>query len=237
MTVRLAVATIVGALGLGARAAAQSEADLTHGGTASWARLKTGVSTWDRGIANDNALIAMLDSFLSLDLAPAAVGASADSVEELARYPVLLANELDRLSGPQADHLVEYLRRGGFLLLDVPLSIPSEAARERFAAGQLSVLTARIPKLRTVPLKDNDTACTFYFSVPDDPEPVHASVRALYDGDRLVGFLSFSWFQTASLAQHSARAAPTNDLMANLYLFAMLALRNRSYSAPRAVRY
>jgi hypothetical protein len=167
----------------------------------------------------------------SLDIAESYQSADAGSLEELCAHPFLFAESVAPLSQADGAAVAEYLRRGGFLLIDACVSVAINPNAEAYLADQVAVLSRHLPALRVVVLEPEHEVFSIYFKLSRFPPQTRSGsnpkwangstepLRALYLGQRMVGVISLSGFQ-CGLVQNSN---PTDviRMVTNIYIYAM----------------
>lgn len=206
----------------------------THGGTVAWARLKTQDPGWQRNIKADLQLLAFMRRYTSLDIDPKPEVADPDDLDELCAFPFIFAEGLGPLTAQQRRNLTEYLRRGGFLLVDTPSDRPA-AETAAFVARQLAALRSGFPAARDEVLPRDDVVNALFFRLGPPPS-AGTALHGIYDGSRLLAIVSVSPFQGVERTRDSHPLSTffwTQKLMTNLYVYALVAERDERYAPPR----
>ena len=115
--VKLAGAVL--ALGVTPTLAFESSFDQLRGDRVGWARLKTSSPHWMRHSGSDPVLMNFFRGQTTLNIDPAWYSADVNRLDELCKYPFLFSQGVGVVREPAArNNLAEYVRRGGFLLVD-----------------------------------------------------------------------------------------------------------------------
>jgi hypothetical protein len=203
-------------------------ADRFRGGRVEWARLATRDDQWARHEGGDEKLLAMMREHSSLDIQPAWVPANAGKLENLCVFPFLFSNTIAPLSDNENRNLAEYLRRGGFLLIDACRNREVTPSTDRFLQAQLAQFKKQFPDLRVVSLEPAHEIFSVYFKMTEFPpwrktdkfEPL----RAIYAGDRMIALISLVGFHCGW--DGAGRTGQTNaadcvQMVTNIYVYAM----------------
>lgn len=192
-----------------------------------WARLKSGSPHWSRHSAADGAVLRMMRQQTALAMHPVVHSADAERVDELCTFPFVFADSVAELSEAGRRNLAEYLRRGGFILIDACRNKQINPDIEAFWKAQVATLANEFPRLRVSRLAPTHEVFSVHFRMmqfppyrhSDGPEPL----RALYDGDRMVGMISLNGFQCgwAGYGDAENNAADCVQMVANIYIYAM----------------
>ncbi len=211
--------------------AATPPGDQLRGGKVEWARLKTSNPYWNRHSERDVHVLTVMRSNTSLNIGDTWHSASAGDLGELCAYPFIFAESIASLSNAEGTNVAEYLRRGGFLLIDACVAVSINPDAGAFLAAQTKVLARQFPQLRVAPLGPEHEVFSIYFKMTKFPpqtrsgsnprwangstEPLHG----MFVGDRMVAVVSLSGFQ-CGLVQNSK---PTDvvQMVTNIYLYAM----------------
>jgi hypothetical protein len=211
----------------GSTAAAETAAT-ARGGKVEWARLVAG-SQWNRHVTGDDQLLQFLRQNTSLGIDATWHAANPAQLESLSKYPFIFSTGLAGLSESERRNVGEYLRRGGFLLIDACSNKNINPDMSKFVQDHVTTLRAEFPDLRVTVLPADHEVFTLYFRIRERPpqarqgpaEPVRP-LHACYAGDRLVAMISISSLQ-CGWSGIGRMATPTEfrEMIANIYVSAM----------------
>ncbi len=204
-----------------------------RGGKVEWARLKTSGQHWKRHADFDLNLLQFIRDHTSLNIERVWYSASATKLDELCSYPFLFTDNLQRLSSPEERRNVgEYLRRGGFILIDACVNTQINPNPDLFMRAQLDVLRAEFPDLRSEPLPSDHQIFSIYFKMAQFPPQTRPGnswsdgptrpLRLLVSGDRVIGVLTLSGLQCGWAGFASAGVGTQcMQMMTNIYIYAI----------------
>jgi len=204
--------------------------DRFRGGKVEWARLKHSGEYWDRHAESDDALLSFIRSNTTLNIDSVWHAAPASDLAVMTEYPFLFADTLDFLNPAEQRNLAEYLRRGGFILIDMCGNVKINSPPEHFLSDHLQILRAMFPDFRCEELTPKHEVFSIYFKMTEFPpqsrpgtsllEGFTNPLRLLYAGDRVIGILSLSGLQCGwSGADHAPRSYMM--MVTNIYLYAI----------------
>jgi hypothetical protein len=214
--------------GWGAQAEAAAPPDRARGGKVEWARLISGAH-WNRHIAGDDELLQFLRKNTSLDIDATWHSAHPANLESLSKYPFIFSAGLYSLSAAERHNVGEYLRRGGFLLIDACSNSGINPDRPKFVRDHIGILRSEFPDLRVTVLPTEHEIFTIYFRIRERPpqartthaEPVYP-LYACYSGDRLLSMISISCLQCGwSGIGRLASPNEFREMVTNIYVYAM----------------
>ena len=227
----LIVALLAGAAG---RAAVPMER--FRGGKVEWTRLQTSDQYWNRHSNGDGILLSLMRMNTSLNIARIWHAVRADDLEALAAYPFVYAADVSVVSDEEAQNLVEYLKRGGFLFVDCCINKSINKDPRIFLQRQTDLLTRHWPEVRVVELEPKHEVYSIYFRFENGP-PMTREVGSwsmkenfplwtIMVGDRVVGMISLSGLQCAWSGVGVGNGYPDQPIEAmkmatNIYLYAM----------------
>jgi hypothetical protein len=207
-----------------------------RGGKVEWTRLDTGTPYWDRHSENDQALLGLMRKYSSLNISHEWKSTRADDLAELCTYPFVYSDNIAPLSEKAARNLTEYLRRGGFLLVDSCGNYQINPDPRRFFDAQIKLLRKYIPELRVVELAPEHEVFSIYFKMKEFPPRARPGdggswldvnptfpLRAVFSGERMIAIIGLNGFQCA-WSFHSANVRVASDCMqmvTNIYIYAM----------------
>ncbi|MEP6663596.1 MAG: DUF4159 domain-containing protein, partial [Verrucomicrobiota bacterium] len=130
---------------------AQAQDDL-RGDRVGWARLKTPSPWWNRHAHKDPILTQFLHDNTSLNIDPTWYNADVENLPQMCAYPLLFSQGIDMVrSGSARTNLAEYVRRGGFLLIDACINEEVTPDPDVFLARQTQLLAKILPEARVIP--------------------------------------------------------------------------------------
>ncbi len=212
-------------------------ADELRGERVGWARLKTPSDYWRRHATGDPVLMRFIRENTSLNIDPTWYVADIDQLNELCAYPLVFSQGIDAVErmGSRAN-LAEYIRRGGFLLIDCCINVTITPDPDDFLQQQIRTLAATIPEARVVALPSTHDIYRCYFQIPGG-KPPHTFNENVYDpafakhglygiqiGSRLVGIISLSGLQCGwdGMPAPPGNAVACMKMLVNIYVYAML---------------
>jgi hypothetical protein len=216
--------------------AAADEPDKLRAERVGWARLKTPTEYWLRHAEGDPSLARFIRDNTSLNIDPAWYVADVERLEEMCAYPLLFAQSIvvvDSSAGKA--HLAEYVRRGGFLLIDACCNRGINPSPDLFLQNHIRRLSEILPEARVAALPSNHEIYRCFFKISGgpphtydqnvfDPERAKHGLYAIQIGHRTAGIITLSGLQCG----WSRQAAPAGHdvlcmrMLVNIYIFAML---------------
>jgi hypothetical protein len=212
------------------------ELDNLRGERVGWARLRTPSLHWMRHARSDPTLMEFLRSNTSLNIDPTWYVADCDSLAEMCTYPLLFSQGLGSIdTAAGKSNVAEYLRRGGFLLIDACINHQITPDPDAFLLRQADFLADVLPEARVAALPSTHNIYRCYFQIPGG-RPPHTFDGAMYDprwakhglygiflGQRLAGVVSLSGLQCG---WDRMPAEPGHDvacmrMLVNIYVYAM----------------
>jgi hypothetical protein len=196
-----------------------------------WARLKTGSPYWNRHSERDVHVLRLMRAETSLEIGEAWHPARASSPEELSQHPFIFSENLATLAEAEIENVAEYLRRGGFLLIDACVAVSINPDAQKFLEAQVKMLSRKLPELRVEVLQPEHEIFSVYFKLSKFPPQTRSGsnprwangstepLRAVYLGDRMIAVISLSGFQ-CGLVQNS-NPADVIRMVTNIYIYVM----------------
>jgi hypothetical protein len=196
-----------------------------RGGRFEWARLETSERYWDRHLDTDPSVIAYLRRSTSLNIDPKVHVAKATSLDELRRYPLIFCKDISVFTPAERRNFGEYLRRGGFILIDACRNEGINPNPQAFLRAQLKMLSQEFPDLKAAQLAPSHEVFSIFFKMkafpparPQYPSPMYA----LFVGERIVGFVALNGFMCAAQGIEGAGiAVDSTEMMVNIYIYAL----------------
>jgi hypothetical protein len=210
---------------------AATPGDRTLVGRVEWARLKTDSPYWNRHSERDVQVLRLMRTETSLEISDTWHSASANSLEELSVHPFIFAESVAPLSDPEIDKVAEYLRRGGFLLIDACVAVSINPDAQKFLDAQVKSLSRELQGLRVEALKPNHEVFSIYFKMTKSPPQTRSGtnprwangstepLRGIYLGERMIGVISLSGFQCGF--GQNPNPPEVIRMVTNIYIYAM----------------
>jgi hypothetical protein len=219
--------------------ASQSEA--LRGDRVGWARLKTPSQWWKRHAETDPVLMQFLREKTSLNLDAQWREADVEDLDQLCAYPLLFSQGVETIqSNTGRTNLAEYIRRGGFLLIDACIDDRVTPDPNVFFDRQKLWLAEVLPEARVLAIPSDHKIYRCYFEIPegkpphthtfwskrDDPRWTHHGLYEIKIGSRTVGVITLSglqcgWARVGSPPPYGHDIACMRMLV-NIYVYAML---------------
>ena len=204
--------------------------DRFRGGKVEWARLQHSGAYWDRHAESDDALLSFIRSNTTLNIESVWHSAPASDLAAMTEYPFLFVDTLDYLTQAEQRNLAEYLRRGGFILIDACVNRDINRSPEAFLRDHLSILKAMFPDFRCEELSPKHEVFSIYFKMKEYPPQARPGnswsdgptnpLRLLYAGNRVIGIMSISGLQCVwSGIGHNE--VSSMEMVTNIYLYAI----------------
>jgi hypothetical protein len=202
-----------------------------------WARLKTSSPYWMRHADGDPVLMQFLRDYTSLNIDPRWYVADVENLEQLCAYPFLFSQGIHTVDSARGEHnLAEYIRRGGFLLVDCCINAGITPDPDEFLLQQTRKVAEILPEARVAQLSSSHAIYNCFFPIPEG-KPPHTFNANIYDprfakhglygifiGTRMAGIISVSGLQCG---WDRMIAPPGHDIacmrmLVNIYIYAML---------------
>lgn len=209
-------------------------ADEPRGGRVGWARLNTGSTYWQRHATHDRVLSDFIRAQTSLNMDPEWQAADPADLSQLCQYPLLFTNDLrDVRDEFRRGHLQEYVRRGGFLIVDACTNPTVTGDPDAFLAQHRKLMDGLVAGAEVRMLPENHEIYRCYFAMRETPP--HAFMHKTYDPkwakhglygvfskDRMVAIITLAglqcgWAQTMP-AGHDLEAM---KMLVNIYVYVM----------------
>lgn len=215
---------------------AAPDVEIFRGGKVEWTRLETSDPYWNRHSDGDGRLLRLLRDNTSLNIGNMWHSVRASDLDSLCAYPFVYAADVSVLSEQQGKNLAEYLKRGGFLLVDCCINKAINKDPRAFLERQVALLTRYWPELRLVELESQHPVFSIYFRFENGPPMTRElgswsmtenfPLWSLMDGDQIVGMISLSGLQCAWSGVGYGRGRDEQPIEAmkmatNIYLYAM----------------
>ena len=211
--------------------------DKLRGEHVGWARLKTSSEYWRRHATGDPVLMRFLRENTSLNLDPKWYVADIDKLDQLCAFPLLFSQSIGTVRNPmEKANLAEYIRRGGFLLIDCCINVNITPDADEFLQEQVRTLAEVLPEAHVVALPPTHDIYGCYFQIPGG-RPPHTFNANIYDpafarhglygieiGSRMAGIISLSGLQCGwdGMIAPPGHSADCMRMLVNIYVYAML---------------
>lgn len=205
-----------------------------RGGRVGWARIITSSTAWRRHAESDPHLTQFIRGQTSLNIDPTWYSADPDSIDQLTSYPLLYTNNLTDVTRPaHQKNLSEYLRRGGFILIDACINPGITPSPDAFLTQHIALMKLIAPEAEVRELPKDHDVYRQYFTVKDTPPHTymndvfdrrwsHHGLYGVFDHGRMISLITLSGLQ-CSWSSHPDRAAATEcmKMIVNIYVYAM----------------
>jgi hypothetical protein len=215
--------------------------DDLRGDRVGWARLKTPSPQWKRHAGSDPVLMKFFRDETTLNIDPAWYAADVASLQELCKYPFLFSQGVGMVTSPASGNLAEYIRRGGFLLIDACHDIHVTPDFDEFLRQQFAFFAAALPEAQVVELPATHEIYRCRFQIPGG-QPPHTFFHDIYDarkaahglyglmiGARMAGVISVCGWQCGwdHVTENPSPSPPGTDvvcmrMLVNVYIYAMM---------------
>ncbi len=201
-----------------------------------WARLKTPSPEWKRHSRSDPVLMRFLSDATSLNIDPTWYEADIQDLDKLCQFPLVFSQGIGMVHDPQSrTNLAEYLRRGGFLLIDCCINKAITPDPDSFIADQARVLTDILPGVRVRELPKTHPIYHCFFDIPGG-RPPHTYHDAIFNprfarhglvgiefNNRMVGLISVSGLQCGwdRMVAPNGHDVTCMQMLLNIYIHAM----------------
>lgn len=212
--------------------------DNLRGDRVGWARLKTPGEHWMRHATGDPTLMRFLREQTTLNIDPTWYVADVQSLDQMCGYPLLFSQSLVVIKETSArTHLVEYMKRGGFMLVDACCNLNVTPDHDAFLAEHVAFLKEVLPAAKVVLLPPEHEVYRCRFQMPAG-HPPHSFFRNEFDarkarhglygimlGERMVGIISLSGLQCGwspmGVTPPPGQLEACMKMLVNIYIYAM----------------
>ena len=216
--------------------------DSLRGDRVGWARLKPPRPAWRRHAGSDPILTKFFRDETTLNIDPVWYVAGADELGELCRYPLVFSQGVAFVSGALGrGNLAEYIRRGGFVLVDACHDAHVTPDYEQFLRDQIAFYAAVLPESQVVTLPPTHDVYRCHFQIPDghpphtfngnvyDPRKASHGLYGVMIGSRLAGIIGLCGWQCGwdHVTEHPSPSPAGTDvacmqMVVNIYIYAMM---------------
>lgn len=203
-----------------------------------WARLKVPgpLNVWRRHAEADPVLAHFLHTQTTLNIDQTWYFADVENLEEMVAYPLLFAQSIaDVTTAGGKSNMAEYVRRGGFLLIDQCCNRGINPDDSAYLLAQQQMLAEILPEARVELLPNDHEIYRACFEIKGGPPHTYfnniwdeeRSKRGLYGimiGDRMAGVITLSGLQCgwAGMIAPAGHDVKSMKMAMNIYIYAML---------------
>ena len=207
-----------------------------RGDIVGWTRLKTSSPWWQRHSRSDPELMRFIREQTTLNLDPQWYSADVENLAEMSKYPLLFSQSIQMVKDvPGQGNLAEYVRRGGFLLVDACCNRDINPDFDVFLRQHIDALAALLPEAQVRELPSNHDVYRCFFPIPDG-HPPHTFYSNVYDpnkarhglysvmiGSRMAGLISLSGLQCGwdHMVAPAGNDVACMRMLVNIYIYAM----------------
>jgi hypothetical protein len=189
---------------------------------------------WRRHAEFDYRLSNFIREQSGLNIDPEWQSANPADLKQLCAYPILFTNNLTDVKAPeQLANLQEYLRRGGFIIIDVCINTNVTRDPDAFLAAHTALMRSLAPGATIRMLAPDHPIYRVYFSMRDTPP--HSFMSSIYDpkwarhglygvfeGERMISLISLSGLQCGwANTQPAGVDLESMRMLVNIYVYAM----------------
>ncbi len=197
-----------------------------------WARLKTPSEVWKRHADADPLLMRFFRDQTTLNIDSTWYSADVERLDEMCAYPLLFAQSLAPITSRHAiTNLGEYMRRGGFLLIDACINPNLRGDCDLFVLNQKRVLLEALPSLRFAEVPHDHELYRCFFRFPNgvphtaiESDWDHGELIGAYQGTRMVAVITTSGLQCgwAGMRPTAGHREECMRMLVNIYIYAMM---------------
>lgn len=216
--------------------------DELRGDRVGWARLKTTSPHWRRHSGSDPVLMQFFRDATTLNIDPTWYVADANDMADLCKYPFLFSQAVGVIIEQAGrSNVAEYIRRGGFLLIDACHDSSVNTDFDEFLRQQIEFFATALPEAQVVPLPTTHEIYRCRFEIPGGRAP-HTFMMDIYDarkarhglygvmiGSRMASIISVCGLQCGwdHVTEHPSLSPPGTDqacmrMLVNIYTYAMM---------------
>lgn len=216
--------------------------DHLRGDRVGWARLKTPSPQWRRHAGSDPILTNFFRDQTTLNIDSVWYVADADDLSQLCKYPFLFSQGVAAITGPLGrGNLAEYIRRGGFVLVDACHDSHVTPDFDQFLRDQINFYSAVLPEAKVVSLPTTHDVYRCHFQIPDgkpphtfmgnvyDPQKARHGLYGVMSGSRMVGIVGLCGWQCGwDHVTENGMTVPAGldvscmQMVVNIYIYAMM---------------
>jgi hypothetical protein len=206
-----------------------------------WARLKTPSTQWKRHAVADPILTKYFRDQTTLNIDSTWYVADANDLGELCKYPLLFSQGVGVITDPRGrSNIAEYIRRGGFVLVDGCHDSGVTPDFDAFVRQQIAFYAAVLPEAKIGPLPATHDIFRCHFQMPGG-QPPRTYMAGVYDakqaahglygvmiGARMAGLIGVCGWQCGWDHVEYPGVQPAEmdvlcmRMVVNIYVYAML---------------
>jgi hypothetical protein len=158
--------------------------DSLRGDRVGWARLKTPSPHWMRHSGSDSLLTTFFKEQTTLNIDPAWYVADVNNLSEMCQYPFLFSQGIQMVTDAAArNNVAEYIRRGGFLLLDACCHREVTPSFDDFILQNRRFFASILPDSQSDLLPPTHDLYRCHFQIPNG-HPPHTFMAGVYDAEK-----------------------------------------------------
>lgn len=208
-----------------------------RGSQIEWTRLQTTDGYWNRHTKGDLELLKLMREYTSLSIGSEWHSASATDLAALCRAPFIFAADISPLKREEIKNLAEYVKRGGFLMIDACINPTINQDPRAFFKQQVALLASQLPALKAFALNPQHEIYSVYFKITDGAPITRAPgswsynakfpLYALQLEDRIVCIISLhglqcAWDGSGPKAGFPEQPKNAMKMATNVYIYAMM---------------
>jgi hypothetical protein len=211
--------------------------DKLRGDVVGWARLKTNSPVWERHSRSDPELMRFFQEQTTLNIDPKWFAAGVENLGEMCKYPLLFSQSIQMVRDESGrSNLAEYMRRGGFLLVDACCNHNYNPDFNVFLHDHIEALGVILPEAKVQALPSDHDIYRCHFQIPNghpphtfdgniyNPNKARLGLHGVTIGARMAGIVSMSglqcgWDHMIAPAGHDVACM---RMLVNIYIYAMM---------------
>lgn len=210
--------------------------DNLRGDRVGWARLKTASPVWLRHSTGDPDLMRFFREQTTFNIDQKWYTADVENLDEMCKFPLLFSQSIQMVQAAASrSNLAEYVRRGGFLLVDACCNLEINPSFDDFFKQHSEALVVILPEARLQMLPPSHDIYRCFFQIPNG-RPPHTFFKNIYDphkaqfglygvmiGSRMAGLISLSGLQCGwdHMSAPPGHPEACMRMLVNIYIYAM----------------
>jgi hypothetical protein len=216
-----------------------AEVDKLRADRVGWARLKTPSQWWNRHASGDPTLMNFFRDSTSLDIDPTWYVADVQNLGEMCQYPLLFSQGVGLIQDAASrGNVREFIRRGGFLLIDACCNRSVTPDDDEFLQQQTEFFASVLPEARVVALPAEHAIFRCYYEITGHHPPhtfqgnrfdAKKQLHGLYGimmGPRMAGLITVSGLQCGwsplDILPPPGHEVACMKMLVNIYIYAMM---------------